>query len=85
MLKRETQVPKGIISANVLVPNLDLILDLIAILTFPRNIIVIGPLWNFLVSLTDINCMIRFSSFPPKKVTNPETIIPFLSLIRLWN
>ena len=81
MLKRETQVPNGVISANVLMPNLDLILDLIAIFTFPRNIIVIRPLWNFLVSPTEINCMIRFSSFPQKKVTNPETIIPFLLLI----
>lgn len=53
--------------------NQDIILNLIATLTSPRNVTFNQSIWNYLVSITEVICL-KAPCLSLKEVTSPETI-----------
>ena len=53
--------------------NQDVIFNLIATLTSPRNMTFNQSIWNYLVSITEVICL-KAPCLSPKEVTSLETI-----------
>ena len=71
--KRNSTSKMELLVLSPMSANQDIILNLIATLTSPRNGTFNQSIWNYLVSITEVIC-VKALCLSPKEVTSPETI-----------